>query len=285
MPETRKPKSLEVVDETEIVPVPDGDRLPDDPKPKAAKPPRKARRRPPRLQLSPHQGCWGTCAFFAGMSVLVMTLVVACMALVMTVELARFMRDPLDNFLAVFGFDPDAEPVTVDSTTIVLGIREMSVLQTATGDILISKTVVDTGAAPDAEITVNFIGRVTAGIDLALVTENSIRTNDDGSLTVILPPAQLTGCYLGKPDIQYRYCADIPLIQDCGKIVERLQEEAYDRGIVELRETAYEMNLLETAYEEAESRIYDLLRNLGYAQVAFERSDDVLPPSPTCFGE
>lgn len=285
MPPTRGSKAPEVIEESDVVAVDDSalEVRPQAPPPvkRGYGPPApKKSRRPP---APPQRGCMGTCAYFGGLSLLVMTLVVACMALVMTFEFASFMRDPLDNFLEVFGFDADAEPQTVDSRTIVLGIKEMAVLQTASGDILISKTVVDSGAAPDAEITVNYIGNVTAGIDMALVTEEHIITDDRGDLTVILPPAQLTGCYLGKPEIVNRRCTGIPLAQDCGKIIERLQGVAYDRALEELRETAYELNLAELAYQEAESRLYDLLGSLGYSDITFERSEEVLPPSPSCF--
>ncbi len=244
--------------------------------------PRKRRAAPPPPP-PPRRGCWATCALFGGLSLLVMTLVVACMALVMTVQIAGFLRDPLDNFLAIFGFEKNTTPVVVDNRTIVLGIREMALLQTATGDIQIVKTVVDTGPAPDAELKVSFIGYVTAGIDLARVTEQNIIFQPDGSLTVILPPAQLTGCYLGKPDVLSRKCTDIPVVQDCGEIVQALHDEAYDRAIDELRDTAYELDLLNLSYQEAEARVYDLLKSLGYDQVTFQLSGEELPPSETCF--
>lgn len=246
---------------------------------------RRPRRRKRRAAPLPpaRRGCWGTCALFGGLSLLVITLVVACMALVMTVQIASFLRDPLDNFLAIFGFESDSTPVVVDNRTIVLGIRDMALLQTTTGDIQITKTVVDTGPAPDAELKVSYIGHVTAGIDLAQVTEQSLVFAPDGSLTVFLPPAQLTGCYLGKPDVLSRQCTDIPLAQDCGKIIQRLHDEAYDRAIDELRDTAYELDLLTLSYQEAEARVYDLLRSLGYEQVTFELSGEELPPSDTCF--
>lgn len=243
--------------------------------------PRKRRPAPP----PPRRGCWSTCALFGGLSLLLLTLVVSCMVLLTTLEFFDFMRDPLDNFLAVFGFEQESEPREVDSRTIVLGIRDMAILQTTTGDIQVVKTVVDSGAAPDAELKVSYIGHVTAGLDLSLVTEDSITAAPDGSLTVVLPPAQLTGCYLGKPDILTRKCTDIPLAQDCGKIVERLQDEAYDRAIDELRETAGELDLLSLAYQEAEARIYDLISSLGHDQVTFQRSDLVLEASPTCFSD
>jgi len=269
MPSSREQKELEVISDVND---------------EEYRPSRKktARRRP---SLLAKLGVRRYLMMLGWMPLLVLVVVVGCMGVIMTLQFVDFLRDPLDNFLEVFGFDADSEPEVVDSTTIVLGIQEMALLQTASGDLLISKTVVDTGAAPDAEITVSYIGRVTAGVDMGLVTEASILTDESGNLTIVLPPAQLTGCYLGKPDIVQRDCTDIPLVQDCGKIVERLQDEAYDRALEELRETAYELELLDLAYQEAESRIHELLTNLGHTNVSFQLSDEVLAPDETCFSD
>lgn len=231
-------------------------------------------------------GCLlGMFAPLFGPARLILLVAVVVLTAMLTLQFSDFLRDPFDSVLSVFGFETDSEPEVVDNRTIVLGIREMAVLQTATGDIQVDKTVVDTGAAPDAELRVSYVGVVTAGIDLSLVAEEDIIANADGSVTVILPPAQLTGCYLGKPDVVSRSCTDIPGLQDCGKIVNGMQDEAYDRSIDELRETALEMNLLQLAYEEAEARLAILLDSLGYERVRFERSPEPLPASETCFSE
>ena len=76
------------------------------------------------------------------MSLLVLTLVFAFLTVVMIVDATEFLRDPLGNFLEVFGFESNTTPQEVDSRTVVLGIREMALLQTASGDIEITKTVV-----------------------------------------------------------------------------------------------------------------------------------------------
>jgi hypothetical protein len=268
MPDKEKRDAVEMIDQQVI--------YTDDPQER----PRRRSRRGTRQGL----GCLGTLRLVALLPVLVIALVVGCMMLVMLFEFASFMRDPLDNFLGVFGFDPDAKPEEVDSITIVLGIREMSILETIRSDILITKTVVDSGAAPDAELRVTYLGWVKAGIDLSLVTEDSIVARSDGSLTITLPPAQLTWCDLGKPDNDVD-CTDIPFVQDCNAIVDRLQDEAYDRAIEELRETAYELDLLTLANDEAESRVYALLESLGYTRVTFQRSTEELPASETCFAD
>jgi hypothetical protein len=213
---------------------------------------------------------------------LALTLALVAAAVILTLTFSDFLRDPLDGILGIFGFG-DSNPEVVDSTTIVLGIREMAMLQTVTGDIQIDKTVVDKGASPDAEIRVQYIGHVTAGIDLSQITDENIIQYEDGSLTITLPPAQITGCYLGKPDVVSRKCTDIPLAQDCGKIIDGMLETAYDRGIEELHETANEIELLAQANQEAERRVYDLLRGLGYENVTFQRSALVLPDDASCY--
>lgn len=228
------------------------------------------------------RSCLGTCAFFSGASLLVLTLVIGCMLVVSTLSLTKFLRDPLGNFLAVFGFEQDSEPQEVDSRTIVLGIQRLALLQTASGDVLITKTVVDTGAAPDAEITVSYVGHVNAGIDLSLITDADVVVEADGAVTITLPPAQLTGCYLGKPEIQQRECVDIPLVQDCGAIVQRLQDRAYDRALEELRETALALDLLGVANQQAEAQVFEQLRKLGINQVSFRRAEITLSPDPSC---
>lgn len=227
-------------------------------------------------------GC-GPSMMAGGTFLLIVVVLVACVAMLLTLQFSDFIHNPFSGVLQLFGFEKDSKPKVTDSRTIVLGIQKMAVLQTVSGDIQVVKTVVDTGPSPDAELKVSYIGHVTAGIDLSLVTNQSVVIQPDGSLTITLPPAQLTGCYLGKPDILDRSCVDIPLLQDCGKIVNRLQNEAYNRSIDELRNTANEMDIVSLAYKEAESRIYDLLKSLGYQQVAFQRSAEPLPPSATCY--
>ncbi|MBN1564186.1 MAG: DUF4230 domain-containing protein [Anaerolineae bacterium] len=240
-----------------------------------------------KTTAAPRRGCLGSLfgtllAPLFGPFRMAMTLAIVAAAVILTLTFSDFLRDPLDGFLGIFGFG-DSDPVEVDSTTIVLGIQEMAVLETIEGTIQIEKTVVDKGASPDAEIRVRYISEIRAGIDLSLITEDDIVVNEDGSLIILLPPAQITLCDLGKPDVVDRTCTDIPLVQDCGKIVDGMLDTAYDRGIEELRETAYELDLLSQANDEAERRIYDLIKGLGYENITFKRSELILPDDPSCY--
>jgi hypothetical protein len=247
-------------------------------------PKRRKRRRPPP---PPQQrGCLGTCALFAGLSVLVLTVAIACAFLAFMLDVADFVGDPIGNFLAVFGYEEDAEPEEVDSRTIVLDIRQMALLETTSSNIQITKTVRDTKWVPDAEMTVSYIGYVTVGIDLALIDEQDVVPNEDGMITITLPPAQITNCSLGKPAILHDECTHIWRVQDCGDIRRDLQDKAYDRSLDELRETAYEMDLIELAYQEAEAQIAALFGTVyPDQQLIFVPSDEVVPAPASCFPE
>ncbi|MEB2287260.1 MAG: DUF4230 domain-containing protein [Anaerolineae bacterium] len=243
-------------------------------------PPRRKRRRsspPPRAR-----GCWSTCAFFTGASLLVLTVVLACMALVLTIGVADFLGDPAGNFLSIFGFDSDAEPEVVDSRTVVLNIQKLAVLETVRSGLVITKTVVDSGAAPDAELNVSYVGTVKAGVDLAQIGEDDLVASADDVLTVTLPPAQITHCSLGKPEVHSWDCRGWAGLQDCGGRFRRMQGEAYDRAIDDLLETATTLDLLGLATQNAQATLYDLLQKLGFEQIVFQTSAEVLPPDSSC---
>ena len=242
----------------------------------------KPSRRKRRPLDPPRRGCWGTCAFFAGASLLVLTLVVACMALTVTLQLADFMGDPVNNLLSVFGFEEDAEPAVVDSRTVVLDIQQLALLETVRSGIVITKTVVDAGAAPDAEMNISFVGTVKAGVDLAQMGEDDIAIGADGVLTVTLPPAQITHCDLGKPEVHSWDCRGWAGLQDCGGRFRRMQSEAYNRAMNDLLETASALNLVELATQNAQATLYDLLLRLGFERVVFQTSAAALSPDASC---
>ncbi len=241
--------------------------------------------RPPRKEtvrtVAP-RGCWATCALFGGASVLVLTLVVACMALIMTLQVADFLGDPANNFLAVFGFEKNATPVVTDSRTIVLSVRELALLETVQSGVVITKTVVDSGAAPDAELQISYTGTIKAGIDLATIGEDDVTTTPDGAVRLVLPPLRITYCDLGKPEVHTWTCRGWAGLQDCSSRYERMQSEAYNRAMSDLLEAAETMDLLGLARQNAEATLYDLLQKLGFASVTFEVAGETLPPDPSC---
>jgi hypothetical protein len=237
-------------------------------------PPRRASRR----------GCLGSllAAAFSPLR-LILLAGVAAVVVILVVAFASFMRDPLDNFLSAFGFDRNAKPEVVDSRTIVLSIQDMAVLETVKSGIEITKTVVDTSAAPDAEMEVSYVGTVKAGVDLSQVSEQDVHVNADNSLTITLPPSQITHCDLGKPDVHRWDCRGWAGLQDCTSRRERVEGVAYDRAMEELLQTGYELDLLNLASQNAQSTLYGLLTSLGYDQVTFQASTaETPPPDESC---
>lgn len=240
---------------------------------------------PPQKSVAkrrPRRSCWATCALFGGVSLLVLTLVIACMALILTLQLADFLGDPVDNFLAVFGFEDNVTPVVTNSRTIVLSVQELALLETVQSGLVITKTVVDSGAAPDAELQISYTGTVKAGIDLASIGEDDITVSPEGAVTLILPPPHITYCDLGKPEIHRWTCRGWAGLQDCSSRYERLQSEAYNRAMGDLLEAAATMDLLGMATRHAESTLYDLLRKLGFEQISFIVEGEPLPVDSSC---
>ena len=208
---------------------------------------------------------------------------VAAVVVILVVAFAGFMRDPLDNFLSAFGFDRNAKPEVVDSRTIVLSIQDMAVLETVKSGIEIRKTVVDSSAVPDAQMIIDYVGTVKAGVDLSQVSQQDVHVNADNSLTITLPPAQITHCDLGKPDVLSWDCRGWAGLQDCNARRQRVEGVAYDRAMEELLQTGYELDLLNLASQNAQSTLYGLLKSLGYDQVTFQSSTAETPlPDESC---
>lgn len=255
-------------------------------RPIRANPPRKRSVPVERPVESSPRGCWGTFALFFGASMLVVTIVFAITVLAFTNEVSDFMDAPVDNVLELIGIDRGrSTPEVTDTRIIVLGIKQLSVLETVRGDILVQKTVVQekSSVLKDARLRVQFYGRLTAGVDLSQIADDDIIVQSPDAIEVHLPPAQITGCYLQDPEILESSCGTNFLgMGNCSDTFQRLQKTAYDRGLVDLLQAADELNLLDEAIANAETSIASLLREFGFESITFIRSDETLPPDATC---
>lgn len=233
---------------------------------------------------APRRGA--SCGFFAGLSLLVVVVVAGIVILAFTNRLTGFMDDPLDNTLELLGIDRgQTEPEVIDARVVVLGIQNLALLETTRGDILVDETVVQekTFVLRDARLRVQYAGRVTAGLDLSRLGEQDVVVEMPDRVTINLPPAQITGCYLRDPEIIENTCGTNLLgMADCSATYERLQRTAYERARVDLLETAQELDVLTDAIESAESAIAGLLRDLGFEEITFNRSTETLPPDDSC---
>ncbi|WP_119072600.1 DUF4230 domain-containing protein [Aggregatilinea lenta] len=240
----------------------------------------------PPVQYVERQRSLPGCGFFVGASLLVVVIVFALIALAFTNELTDFFDDPVDNVLEMIGIDRgNSTPEVVDARVVVLGIQKLAVIETTRADILVDETVVQEKSfvLRDARLRVQYSGRVTAGVDLSLIEDEDIVMEEANRVTISLPPAQITGCYLRDPEIIENTCGSNVLgMANCSDTYENLQKTAYNRAMSDLLDTAEEQDVVGTAIESAESAISDLLGNFGITEITFNRSTETLPPDDSC---
>ncbi|HML22209.1 MAG TPA: DUF4230 domain-containing protein [Aggregatilinea sp.] len=251
--------------------------------------PRRRKRRPepePPIQYIEQRSIWPSCGTFVGISLLVIVLVFGAIALAFTNEVTDFFDDPVDNLLEMVGIDRgNSTPEVVDARVVVLGIQELAVIETTRADILVDETVVQekTFVLRDARLRVQYSGRVTAGVDLSLIEDGDVIVEGPERVTINLPPAQITGCYLRDPEILENTCGTNVLgMANCSDTYETLQQTAYNRAMSDLLDTAQEQDVTGLAIASAESAISDLMKNLGITEITFNRSTDTLPPDDSC---
>lgn len=232
------------------------------------------------------RGGMASCGFFVGLSLLIVVVVFALIALAFTNELTDFFDDPVDNLLEMAGIDRgQSTPEVVDARVVVLGIQNLAVIETTRADILVDETVVQekTFVLRDAKLRVQYSGRVTAGLDLSLIEDGDVTVEGPDRVTIDLPPAQITGCYLRDQEILENTCGTNMLgTANCSDTYENLQQTAHNRALSDLLETAQEQDVTGMAIESAEGAISGLLQDLGFDEIAFNRSPETLPPDDSC---
>lgn len=245
---------------------------------------RKRRPRPPAPSPEPAivqqpRGCFSYLGQAVLMMVVIASVVVAVFAFGLYDSLTDFGTD-LRTFLGL----EDATPEVVDTVVIVQGIRNMALLQTTVGDLLIEKEVVeDQPLREDPFVRMRYVGRVTAGIDLSAIEQGDIVVNSPDSVSVTLPPAYLTGCYLENATQLDASCGTTFLgLLSCTDKLEQLQQVAQNRAKGDLIQMAGELGIVEQAYEAAEGAVNALLSDLGFETVEFTRSAAEAPVDSSC---
>lgn len=246
--------------------------------------PRKRRPRPPAPPPEPviikqPRSCMSTCAMGAAVVAIIGAVVFGVMALMFTEQLTDFGSD-LRTFLGLEA----ATPEVVDTVVIVQGIRNMALLQTTAGDLLIEKEVVeDQPLREDPYVRMRYVGRITAGVDLGAISAGDIVVTSPDSVSVTLPPAHLTGCYLENATQLSASCGTTFFgLLSCTDKLEQLQQVAQRRAKMDLILMADELGVVEQAYDMAEETVGGLLTDLGFEMVEFARSTAEAPVDPSC---
>ena len=109
-------------------------------------------------------------------------------------------------------------------------------------------------------------GQVIAGVDLAKMREDDIVVAQDGTVTVVLPPAEVFIATLDN-EKSYIYDRDIGVVG----MNPALETEARRAAEQEILNAALEDGILERARQNAEDYVRRLITGLGFRKVLFSR--------------
>lgn len=169
--------------------------------------------------------------------------------------------------------------VRPDPVTVIKSINDLAQLQTASYQmekIVTAEKNTDSllGLFEDTLIFVA-VGEVTAGIDLAKLTENDIRATSFQTVTIRLPDPEI---FIATLDNENSYVADrdTGLLANADPEMETLVRQEAQRQI---EAAALEQGILDIADENAQSVLAGLLESLGFETIIFV-DGDLPPPVP-----
>ncbi len=158
--------------------------------------------------------------------------------------------------------------VLPDPITIVHEVRSLSRLETVAYSVEKIITA-ESGQGPLAFLIGDRLllvahGQVIAGVDLAKIPDDGIRVADDGSVVVVLPPAEV---FVATLDNHKSYVYD----RDTGVIGlnPALETAARQAAEEEIRKAALEDGILELAEQNARMYVRGLVVGLGFREVIF----------------
>lgn len=155
-----------------------------------------------------------------------------------------------------------------DPVTIIHEVRSLSRLETASYSV--EKVITaESGQGPFAFLFGDRLiliahGQVIAGVDLSKMKEDDIVVNEDGSVEVTLPPAEILVVTLDNAK-SYIYDRDTGVIG----VNPALETEARQAAEEEILKVALEDGILETAQRNAEVYVLRLIMALGFRDVTF----------------
>ena len=165
-----------------------------------------------------------------------------------------------------------------DPVTIIHQVRNLSRLETA------SYTIEKVITAESGQSAFAFLfgdrlilvahGQVIAGVDLAKMGEGDVITAEGGRAVVTLPPAEVLVVTLNNQD-SYVFDRDTGFVG----MNPALETEARRAAEEEILNAALEDGILETAQQNAEAYVRNLILSLGFKEVIF--AQPAVIPTPT----
>jgi hypothetical protein len=167
---------------------------------------------------------------------------------------------------------------TLDLGSLVTRIRDLNRLETASMRVVSVSTVRQTydlipNALAGDELTLYSAGDVIAGVDLALLKQEDVYREPDGTVVVHLPPPQVL---LSRIDNRATHVIDrrtgVFRRADVG-----MEGRARQYAEQNIRNEALRKGILPLAQTNAEARIAGLLHTLGAAKVRFDVTTNAMP--------
>lgn len=213
----------------------------------------------------------GGCSRYIGIAALIvfgMAVAVGAMLVASTFLVRDSVVQPIESLKKGIGINATPE-VRPDPITIVRSINDLAQLQTASYSmekIVTAKRGEESlfGLFEDSLIFVA-VGEVTAGIDLAKLTESDIQVTTFQTATIRLPEAEI---FVATLDNERSYVAD----RDTGLLTQadpQMETQARQVGEQEILNAAIQEGILDVADDNAKTVLDGLLRSLGFQSVVF----------------
>lgn len=166
----------------------------------------------------------------------------------------------------------------IDISTLVTQVRELNRLETASMRVIHIGTVTQTyKLVPDAlggdEITFLATGDVIAGIDLAQLKPDDVWREPDGGIAMRLPPPQILVSRVDNKESRVLNRKTGVLRRADVDLETRARQHAEEN----IRAEALKKGVLPMASGNAEKKMAEFLRTLGFSRVRFINSS--VPPS------
>ncbi len=212
--------------------------------------------------------------------ILLLILVAVVVGGYLLVSTVRGLTRPLENAgsILVKQFEELTNPtptIIPDPVTIIHEVRSLARLETS--QYSVEKIITaESGQGPFAFLVGDKLllvshGQVIAGVDLAKMREDDIVVAQDGTVTVVLPPAEVFIATLDN-EKSYIYDRDIGVVG----MNPALETEARRAAEQEILNAALEDGILERAQQNAEDYLRRLITGLGFKKVLFSEQ-----PAPT----
>jgi hypothetical protein len=162
---------------------------------------------------------------------------------------------------------------TIDLSALVTQVREMSRLETASMRVVhVATTTQSYEMVPNAlagdELTFLAAGDVIAGVDLALLQQNDVWREPDGTVVMRLPPSQILVSRIDNRESKV-INRKTGLLRKSDVHLEARARQTAEQGI---RNEAMKKGILTLASENAETKLAQFLVAVGVQRVRFERS-------------